>query len=231
MTQRMAPEVSVVDLSAAASGGIVYVLTNDAMPNMIKIGRTSGESVERRVAELSRATGVPLPFRVAVARSVHDAVMVEKALHIAFAPDRVNPAREFFSIEAYRAIAIINAFPGEDLTPQTEKAAEREVERAEPGSLAAVRNYERTRRPPLNFVEMGVPIGASLVHVATGETAIVAEPKKVTFRGELVSLTRAQRLASGAPYDVQPGRFWTYEGEAINELYERTYPPPSADVD
>ena len=58
-------------------------LTNDAMPNMIKIGRTSGDGVERRVAELSRATGIPLPFKVAVARTVHDARVVERALHIA----------------------------------------------------------------------------------------------------------------------------------------------------
>lgn len=64
------------------------------MPHMIKIGRTSGESGERRVTELSRATGVPLPFEVAVARAVHDAKLVESALHIAFAPDRVNPRRE-----------------------------------------------------------------------------------------------------------------------------------------
>ena len=60
-----------------SSEGIVYVLTNEAMPGIVKIGRTSGDTVERRVAELSRATGVPLPFRVAVARRVHDAVKVE----------------------------------------------------------------------------------------------------------------------------------------------------------
>jgi hypothetical protein len=49
--------------------GIVYVLTNEAMPHMVKIGRTSGGGVDRRVAELSRATGIPLPFKVAVARN------------------------------------------------------------------------------------------------------------------------------------------------------------------
>ena len=103
---------------AEEQGGIVYVLTNDAMPNMVKIGRTSGDGVERRVAELSRATGIPLPFKVAVARTVHDARVVERALHIAFGPDRVNPAREFFSIAPERAIAIINAFSGQSLTPR-----------------------------------------------------------------------------------------------------------------
>ncbi len=71
---------------ALPTEAIVYVLTNDAMPSRVKIGRTSGESVERRIAELSRATGVPLPFRVAIARRVSDPIKVERALHVAFGP-------------------------------------------------------------------------------------------------------------------------------------------------
>lgn len=205
-------------------GGIVYVLTNDAMPNMIKIGRTSGEGVERRVAELSRATGVPLPFKVAVARSVHDAIAVERALHVAFGPDRVNPSREFFSIAEHRAVAIINAFPGQDLTPQTERAAERAIEAEEPGSIAAARSFERKRRPPLNFEEMGVPLGSTLLHIATGEIVEVVEPKKVSLRGEVVSLTRAQQIVSGADYAVAPGRHWSFNSVPLSALYDATYP-------
>lgn len=206
------------------AGGIIYVLTNDAMPSMVKIGRTSGEGVERRVAELSRATGVPLPFKVAVARTVHDARIVERALHIAFSPDRVNPAREFFGIDPDRAIAIINAFPGQDLTPQAERAVEQAVEASEPGTLAAVQAFERKRRPPLNFVEMSIPIGSFLTHVTTGETVEVVEPKRVRFRGEIVSLTRAQQVVSGADYAVAPGRHWTFDGVTISTIYDSTYP-------
>ncbi|WP_267383093.1 MULTISPECIES: GIY-YIG nuclease family protein [unclassified Sphingomonas] len=210
--------------SLTDNGGIVYVLTNDAMPNMIKIGRTSGEGVERRVAELSRATGVPLPFKVAVARTVHDAAAVERALHVAFGPDRVNPSREFFGIEPYRALAIINAFPGDDLTPQSERASERVIEQEQPGTMAAVRSYERKRRPPLNFEEMGIPIGSTLIHVATGEAVVVVESKKVSLRGEVVSLTRAQQIVSNADYAVQPGKHWAFDGTTVNVLYDATYP-------
>jgi hypothetical protein len=211
---------------AEGQGGIVYVLTNDAMPQMVKIGRTSGEGVERRVAELSRATGVPLPFKVAVARVVGNARGVERALHIAFGPDRVNPAREFFSIAPERAIAIINAFPGHDLTPQSELAVEKAVEACEPGTLAAAREFEKKRRPPMNFTEMGVPVGASLVHILTGETVEIVEPKKVRLRGDIVSLTRAQQIVSGADYAVAPGRHWSFNNVPISTLYEATYPPP-----
>lgn len=206
------------------AGGIIYVLTNDAMPGMVKIGRTSGEGVERRVAELSRATGVPLPFKVAVARTVQDAHKVEKALHIAFGPDRVNPSREFFAIAEHRAVAIINAFPGEDLTPQTERAVEREVEAAEPGTMAAAKTFEKKRRPVLNFDEMGIPMGATLTHISTGETAEVVEARKVCLRGEVISLTKAQRTISGASYQVAPGRYWAYRGRSISDIYDTTYP-------
>lgn len=212
--------------SACTPEGIVYVLTNEAMPGLVKIGRTSGETVERRVAELSRATGVPLPFRVAVARRVYDAVKVERALHVAFGRQRVNPSREFFTEEAFRLVELVNAFPGVDLTPETEAAVEREVEKTDPGAYAAERSFEqKKRRPPLNFEEMGVHAGTLLTHTLTDETAQVVEPKKVMFRGEVMSLTRAQQIATGAPYAVQPGRHWTApDGRTISEFYEATYP-------
>ena len=42
---------------------IVYVLTNQAMPGIVKIGMTERDDVQRRMNELY-STGVPLPFRV-----------------------------------------------------------------------------------------------------------------------------------------------------------------------
>jgi len=41
--------------------GIVYVLTNPTMPGLVKIGKTSRDSVMARLSELY-TTGVPLPF-------------------------------------------------------------------------------------------------------------------------------------------------------------------------
>ena len=40
--------------------GSVYVLTNPAMPNMVKIGKKT-RNLELRLADLS-STGVPLPY-------------------------------------------------------------------------------------------------------------------------------------------------------------------------
>ena len=77
--------------------GIVYVLTNPAMPGIVKIGRT-GRAVEARLADLY-STGVPLPFECEYAAKVKDQNEVVSAFHLAFGPYRINPKREFFNIE------------------------------------------------------------------------------------------------------------------------------------
>ena len=56
--------------------GSVYVLTNPAMPNIVKIGKTT-RNVELRLADLY-STGVPLPFECEYAAKVKDVDKTEK---------------------------------------------------------------------------------------------------------------------------------------------------------
>jgi hypothetical protein len=67
---------------------IVYILTNESIPDLVKIGMTD-ERLDERVKELSRQTGVPLPFEVYFACEVDDMRKVEKSLHDAFMDQRV----------------------------------------------------------------------------------------------------------------------------------------------
>ena len=76
--------------------GVVYVLTNPAIPGLVKIGKTSRGSVEARLSELY-STGVPVPFECVFAGRIEDESKVEKAFHTAFGPYWINPKREFFS--------------------------------------------------------------------------------------------------------------------------------------
>ena len=84
---------------------IVYVLTNPAMPGLIKIGKTMQQEIENRMKQLY-GTGVPVPFDCAFACQVKDVTEVEKALHFAFGNTRINPNREFFKIEPERVIVL-----------------------------------------------------------------------------------------------------------------------------
>lgn len=61
-----------------ADAGIVYVLTNPAMPGLVKIGKTARGSVDARLVELY-STGVPVPFECPFAARVSDEAKVESA--------------------------------------------------------------------------------------------------------------------------------------------------------
>jgi hypothetical protein len=91
--------------------GWVYILTNPAMPKMVKIGLTT-RTPKERAAELSSATGVPLPFVVAWARAVSDCDFVEKAVHRMLADKRVNKSRDSFRVDVKTACQVIEAAAG-----------------------------------------------------------------------------------------------------------------------
>ncbi len=203
---------------------IVYVLTNPAMPGIVKIGKTNRDDPQVRMNELY-STGVPLPFECAIAVDTDDenAANLEKALHTAFAPYRLNPSREFFEIEPYQAEALLQAWPGQDVTPQVNA----ESDGLDPSDRAAATRF-KGRRPNLNFIEMGIQVGSILVSVDTGEEAEVVAERRVIFREGEMSLTAATRAALGVSSDqrgsgIRPTRHWTFGGQILKEIYNETY--------
>jgi hypothetical protein len=83
-------------VTGTSEAGWVYILTNPAMPGLVKIGHTARRP-ERRAAELTAATGVPAPFTVAWAHPVvgdHEAL--EGIVHGQLARCRARHNREFF---------------------------------------------------------------------------------------------------------------------------------------
>jgi len=201
--------------------GIVYVLTNPTMPGLVKIGQTINE-ITNRMNELN-TTGVPLPFDCLFACEVDDCKLVENSLHKAFYPQRINPKREFFEIDPDQAIVILRLFSKKDVTPSIKEEIDRTISVTEKEAS----EYYKKRRPPLNFEEMGIPIGAKLVF-AYGEIAAevyVSSNRKVKTADsdEEKSLTRITKEILELDYDVQPTRYWNYEGKSLNDYYNETY--------
>ena len=196
---------------------IVYVLTNPAMPGFVKIGKTFIEDVSVRLQQLY-TTGVPFPFDLAYACKVPNADEVERALHRAFAPNRANPKREFFNIEADQAIAILKLLHVEDATAEI-VAMPNSIPKDE---VEAATTYKK-RRPPLNFREMGIAMGSVLQMLDSDATVTVCADRKVQFNGEEISLTAATTKLLGLEYSIQPTPHWTYEGKSLQAIYEETY--------
>lgn len=199
---------------------IVYVLTNPAMPGLIKIGRTAQEDANIRISQLY-TTGVPVPFTLEFACKVSNAKEVEDALHFAFDPHRINPNREFFKIDPERAIAILKLLHTEDATVEVEQ----QPADLDQQSITAAQRLV-SRRPNLNFVEMGIPIGSTLECVDNVAAVTVIGPRKVRLGDEELYLTEATRRLLGLEYSVAPGPHWRFDGRRISDIYEETYLRP-----
>lgn len=198
--------------------GVVYLLVNEAMPGLVKIGKTTQCGPTVRMDQLY-TTGVPVPFECALAVRVDDPAVVERALHTAFGPSRINPRREFFKIMPEQAVAILKLLGKEDVTPSVnaENASISLEERQSSNEL-------RKRRPRLNFAEMGIPAGAVMHCVSKDATVVVLDDRNVSLDGETMSITRATQQTLELPYQVAPGAHWTYEGRLLNDIYNDTYP-------
>lgn len=212
---------------------MVYVLTNEGMPGLLKIGKTDRDNPGHRMNELY-TTGVPFPFECVKAIEMannEQAKELEQALHQAFVDRRVNSKREFFRIREEQVLAILDVWPsGKDATPRAQQEAEAGMEEAEREAIKQV----RLRRPPLDFVDLGIPIGAILKFInlreGTGEStesieAEVVDNRRVLFRGEEMYLTRATLRALGEPDDkpIRPAPFWSYKDRMLDDLYEELH--------
>lgn len=82
--------------------GFVYVMTNEAMPGIVKIGCSKHDPRER--AKQLQSTGVPCPFIVAFAVLVEDHQQVEKDFFDVYESRRVDSRREFFRMDVERAV-------------------------------------------------------------------------------------------------------------------------------
>ncbi len=197
---------------------IVYVLTNPAMPGLVKIGKTTQLEVEGRMKQLY-GTGVPVPFDCAFACQVKDATDVENALHLAFGMHRINPNREFFKIEPERVIAILKLLKVDEITDQLEQTIESDISEADKQSAQTLK---QAKRPRMNFHQLGIENGSILISKDGKYQAEVVDEKKVRFQDEVCSLTAATRKLLNLPddYPLQPSPHWTFNGYTIKELYE-----------
>lgn len=196
---------------------IVYVLRNEAMPNLIKIGKTQRKDLQARMSELY-STGVPFPFECLWAGEVRDCSRIESLIHNAFRHNRVNPKREFFNIEPDQVIPLLQELAINELTFDVDKALNQGVSKEEQDAP------KQFHRPMLNFEEMNIPIGSTLVYVKNSDiTSTVTGIKKVTFEDVEFSLTALTRKLLDLPYNVAPCRYWTYEGKNLQEIYDETY--------
>lgn len=85
--------------------GYVYVLSNPAMPGILKIGMTH-RTPQERLKELNSSTGV-LPFTLEAFVTSTDVRMTEREIHRRLAGRRVSDRREFFNVGLPEALTVV----------------------------------------------------------------------------------------------------------------------------
>ncbi|MFA7151505.1 MAG: GIY-YIG nuclease family protein [Candidatus Paceibacterota bacterium] len=195
--------------------GIIYVLVNDAMPGYVKIGIT--RNIEERIRSLDN-TNMPLPFSCFFAAEIERADFVERQIHDAFGDHRVRSNREFFRLSPERAVSAIMVAPYKDVTPGKDFVETEEDQRA--------LDKARQRKSVFRFSLVGIPVGATLKFTRDPNIiCIVVDDRKVSFEGEMVSLSSAADLALRkvgiAWKSVQGPVYWEYDGETLDEMRTR----------
>lgn len=195
---------------------IIYILTNEAMPGYVKIGKTNNE-LEQRVRELSASTSIPLSFTVYYACTVKDAHFVERQLHDAFDNNRVNPRREFFKIVPERVVAALKLAEIENITPNRDFVESPEDQKA--------LNIARKIRSKFNFEMVKIPVGSELYFSRDENiraTVIATQgTNTVEFNGTMTSLSQSAQAILGYKYGVAGTDYWMYEGETLDERRRR----------
>jgi hypothetical protein len=88
-----------VDQAPAAGKGFIYILSNESMPGLLKVGLTEN-SVRQRIRELSGSTGVPTEFKVERFFEI-DArclLQVEQTIHRDLKDSGFHHQKEFFRL-------------------------------------------------------------------------------------------------------------------------------------
>ena len=200
---------------------IVYILVNQSMPDLIKVGIT--DDLERRMKELDK-TGVPLPFECFYAVEINESLApkIEKKIHEGFDDKRVRQNREFFSAtpeQAKSILEIAEIMGGKDVTPKEDIVET-------PQDRQALENAKK-QRSRFNFQMIDLQPG-TILKFRKDETITceVYDDTKIKFRDKITSLSNAAEIIlreMGYEWSAYQGpRWWMFEGKNLRDIRRET---------
>jgi len=197
------------------NSGIVYIISNPAMPGLVKVGKTI--NLDDRLKSLY-SSGVPLPFRCVYAKEVDNYSDVERKLHKGLNSHRENSNREFFRIAEEEVINFLELIPGKDVTPRDDNFEDKDDEVA----------FEKATKVAQRFSMkmVNIPVGSELTFIRDENIkCIVKLNNRVNFEDDDHSLSSAALIATnrmGFNWGAISGPLnWKYEGETLAERRAR----------
>lgn len=187
--------------------GYIYIMTNPALIDMVKIGYAT--NVEERRKQLS-TTALPYEYEV-YATYETNGNLEDKKLHKLIddlnSDLRVSKNREFYVMTAEQAYELIEAIA------------------IISGSINKLKRTKQkqiiTKKPPIDFAKCGIPKGAELIFTEDSNIkVIVVNNHKVKYKDELTSLSAIVKNLKG--YSIAGPSYFTYNGKLITEIADET---------
>jgi hypothetical protein len=215
--------------------GFVYILKNDFMQNIVKIGRTT--NIVKRMNDLYN-TSVPLAFKAVHVSKLPIGKMkdTEEVLHALFSEDRPNPKREFFQLDdekISKAIRVLKLVETVNVTDEVNREVKQSLPHDE--AIALDNNEElirRARRPNLDFFLLGIKKNERLYWKDDSSKFVtVASERKVLYNGNECYLTTATKNILGTTAATAPAPYWLYNGRLLQDIYNDFYNTPTDGTD
>lgn len=190
--------------------GFIYIMTNPALKDMVKIGFATDVEVRRK--QLS-TTALPYEYET-YATYETSGNLEDKKLHKMIDnlnPDlRVSSNREFFVMSPQDAYELLEAIA--TISGTKDKLKKVKVPDAK---------KQKVRRPPVNFAKCNIPVGAELVFIEDPSIVVtVVSERKVQYNNEITSLSAISDSIKG--YSTPGPSFFTYNGKRVSEIAEET---------
>ena len=197
--------------------GYIYIMTNPALKDMVKIGYA--KDVEQRRQQLS-TTALPYDYEIYATYETPGA-LEDKKLHRmidTLNPDlRVSKNREFYIMtpeQAYELLEAIAAISG----------SQDKLKKIVPDNANSSNNETKTKNPPIDFYKCGIPEGAKLVYKDDPNISVtVKSNRKVLYNNELTSLSAVvamiKNISSG---HVAGPLYFTYNGKLLTDIAKET---------
>lgn len=195
--------------------GKVYILTNDSMPGIIKIGITDQESIEDRIKSLDN-TSVPKPFRFYFAIETEKYKEIEKLMHNAFSDYRIRSNREFFEMDPERAVAALKISNASEIKINNEMIDEE-------GKVIMDENLPKGYKKRFSFSYVNIPIGSELTYTRDENIKCkVINDCEIEYNNKKYSLSRlADELLTLSGYNwkgVTGPLYFKYNEKTLSEL-------------
>lgn len=209
--------------------GVIYILTNPAFPEYVKIGYA--ENLEKRLKQLNRSETIPFAFRAYAVYEVETALK-DKDLHKLI--DKINPdlrsvenfdgkerVKEFYAMspeDAYLLLECIAKISGTEsrlkrLKPEGHEILDEQIARAD---------REAARRGPFRFSEVGILPGSELTFKKNPNVKVtVIDDRHIQYKNEVTSLSALARELLRFDHPVQGTLHFKYKGEILDDLRTR----------